>query len=497
MINQINELDLLSLTTKALFDNSEPIKIIQQLTHVFAQIFYVTDFSIYTLNKQTGEMRDFIRNWVKFSDDMRAKPPYSLLTRAFKNTFILNNNVFTMDESITGLDLKNFLSETTNTMVIPLYDRSSLIGFINIAFDNSEVPQFTPEFIKAFRISTYQIASAVINYQLNEQMKINAEFYGSLKNIAKIIETQYDLAYVIPMIGEMIDRFVSEHLIYIFIKEEEKFKLVWPSTFNDAMVKYSLTKLDKLNPQIIMNDGRVGLFALFSDKKVIGAVVAYSPVEKLSKKTIDYIKQLTNQSSTTIQKAAVYAEILKYASFDALTNLNNRRQFEMRLGQEVATAKRKKTDLSCIMIDIDHFKKVNDTYGHAVGDFVLSQVAKMITGAIREYDIASRYGGEEFCILLPHTKMDEAAIVAERLRKTVETTILDIQSVCEFECENFNVTISMGVNEYDQSYTTTEQIYKNADKALYRAKKSGRNRVVTYSPSFETDGLDEEEDVGR
>ena len=496
MINQINELDLLSLTTKALFDNTEPIKIIQQLTHVFSQIFYVTDFKIYTLNKQTGEMRDFIRNWINFSEDMKKKPPYTLLPRAFKNTFILNNNVFTMDNAIIGLELRNFLS-SENKMVIPLYDKSSLIGFIDISFDDSEVPKFTPEFVKAFRIAVYQIASAVINYQLNEQMKINAEFYSSLKNIAKIIETQYDLAYVIPMIGEMIDRFVSEHLIYIFVKEEENFKLVWPSTFNDSMVRYSLTKLDKLNPQIIMNDGKVGLFALFSDKKVIGAVVAYSPVEKLSKKTIDYIRQLTNQSSTTIQKAAVYAEILKYASFDALTNLNNRRQFEMRLGQEVATAKRKKTDLSCIMIDIDHFKNVNDTYGHAVGDYVLSQVAKMITGTIREYDIASRYGGEEFCILLPHTKMQEAAIVAERLRKTVETTILDIKSVCEFECDNFNVTISMGVNEYDQSYTTTEQIYKNADKALYRAKRSGRNRVVMYSPEFETDGLDEEEDVGR
>ena len=497
-MSQINELEFLSLVTKALFDNTEPIKIVQQLTHVFSQIFYVTDFSIYTLNKQTGEMRDFIRNWIKFDDKMRLKPPYSLLPKSYKNSMIINNNIFTIDRNLEAMNLKTFLNEE-NTMVIPLYDKITLIGFVNISFDNSEAPVFTTEFIKAFQVAVYQIASAVINYQLSEQMKINLEFYGSLKNIAKIIETQYDLAYVIPMIGEMIDRFVSEHLIYIFLKDGDRFQLVWPSTFNDNMVKYSLTKLDKLNPHIILNDGKVGLFALFSDKKVMGAVVAYSPVEKLSKKTIDYIKQLTNQSSTTIQKAAVYAEILKYASFDALTGLNNRRQFEMRLGQEVATAKRKKTDLSCIMIDIDHFKKVNDTYGHAVGDYVLSQVAKMITGAIREYDIASRYGGEEFCILLPHTKVKEASIVAERLRKTVESTILDIKSVCEFDCDNFNVTISMGVNEYDQSYTTTEQIYKNADKALYRAKKSGRNKVVVYSPSFETDGLyeDEEEGDGR
>ena len=490
-MQRINDLDFLSILTKALYDNYEPVKIVSQLTYVFSQILYVTEFSIYTLNKQTGEMRDFIRNWVKLNDDLRKNPPYSLLSNSYKNSFILNNNVFELNDTICAVDFMAILKES-NTMILPLFDKVSLVGFVKIIFDNSEFPTFTKDFVKTFQIAIYQISSALLNYQLGEQMKINLEFYSSLKNIAKIIETQYDLAYVIPMIGEMIDRFVSEHLIYIFLKDGDDFQLVWPAAFHDYNIYDALKKLTPLSPFLLLNDNKIGIFALISEKQVMGAVVAYSPVEKLSKKTIDYIKQLTNQSSTTIQKAAVYAEILKYASFDALTNLNNRRQFEMRLSQEVATARRKKTDLSCIMIDIDYFKKVNDTYGHSVGDFVLREVANIITKEIREYDIASRYGGEEFCILLPHTVLEDAANVAERLRHAVENTVLDIKSVCEFECENFNVTISMGVSQFDQSYTTTEQIYKNADKALYRAKKSGRNRVMVYSPSFETDGLENE-----
>ena len=489
MIQQNNELEFLSKLTKALYDNHEPMKIVTQLTYVFSQIFYVTDFSIYTINKQTGEMRDFIRNWVKLNDDMKQQLPYSLLANTYKNSFILNNNIFKLDESICTVDFKTILTES-NTMIIPLFDKISLIGFTKIIFDNTEFPNFTKDFVKAFQIAIYQLSSALLNYQLGEQMKINLEFYSSLKNIAKIIETQYDLTYVIPMIGEMIDRFVSEHLIYIFLKDDEEFQLVWPSAFQDISIYNHLKKLTQFNNHILLNEDKIGVFALISEKQVIGAVVAYSPHEKLSKKSVDYIRQLTHQASTTIQKSAFYAEILKYASFDALTNLNNRRQFEMCLSQEVAMARRKKTDLSCIMIDIDFFKKVNDTYGHAVGDYVLREVAKMITKEIREYDIASRYGGEEFCILLPHTVAQDAANVAERLRHTVENTVLDIKSVCEFECENFNVTISMGVSQFDQSYTTTEQIYKNADKALYRAKKSGRNKVVVYSPSFETDGLE-------
>ena len=402
----------------------------------------------------------------------------------------MNNNIFQLNESLLTVDF-NVILKDSNVMILPLFDKVSLVGFVKIIFDNSEFPKFTEDFIKAFKIAIYQVSAALLNYQLGEQMKINLEFYGSLKNIAKIIETQYDLAYVIPMIGEMIDRFVSEHLIYMFLKDNDEFTLVWPTSFHDAKIQEYMKKLSPLSPFMLLNDGKVGIFALISEKQVMGAVVAYSPVEKLSKKTIDYIKQLTHQSSTTIQKAAVYAEILKYASFDALTGLNNRRQFEMRLGQEVATARRNKTDLSCIMLDIDYFKKVNDTYGHAVGDFVLSEIAKLIVHEIREYDIASRYGGEEFIILLPHTVLEDATNVAERIRHTVESTILDIQSVCEFECDNFNVTISMGVSQFDASYKTNEQLYKNADKALYRAKKSGRNRVMVYSPSFESDGLED------
>ena len=490
-MQKTDNLEFLSILTKALYDNFEPIKIVQQLTYVFSQIFYVTDFSVYTINKQTGEMRDFIRNWIKLSEDMKKEPPYSLLPVSYKNSFILNNNILRLDEGLCSIEFKTVLKES-NTMIIPLYDRVNMVGFVKIIFDDTEFPTFTKDFVKTFSIAIYLIASVLLNYQLGEQMKINLEFYSSLKNIAKIIETQYDLSFVIPMIGEMIDRFVSEHLIYLFLKEDEEFHLVWPSAFQDSGVREHMKKLTPLSPYIIVNEGKCGVFALISEKQVIGAVVAYSPIEKLAQKTIDYVKQLTNQASTTIQKASVYAEILKYASFDALTNLNNRRQFEMRLSQEVATARRKKTDLSCIMIDIDYFKKVNDTYGHAVGDFVLREVAKMITHEIREYDIASRYGGEEFCILLPHTIVQDAANVAERLRHTVENTILDIKSVCEFECENFNVTISMGVSQFDQSFKTNEQLYKNADKALYRAKKSGRNRVMLYSPAFETDGLEEE-----
>ena len=132
------------------------------------------------------------------------------------------------------------------------------------------------------------------------------------------------------------------------------------------------------------------------------------------------------------------------------------------------------------MSDIDFFKKVNDTYGHAVGDCVLRTVAKTIKRELRESDIASRYGGEEFIFLLPQTNIDEATVVAERLRSAVEKKKINIE---EYNIENvkeISVTISIGVSEYNKADKDPNALYEHADSVLYQAKETGRNKVVVY-----------------
>lgn len=131
------------------------------------------------------------------------------------------------------------------------------------------------------------------------------------------------------------------------------------------------------------------------------------------------------------------------------------------------------------MTDIDFFKSVNDTYGHAAGDLALKTVAKTIKKELREYDIASRYGGEEFAILLPDTSPDEAYKVAERLRKQVEKKKINIEELKIEGVKEISVTISIGVSLYiSDKMKDPNDLYKSADKGLYIAKESGRNRVV-------------------
>ncbi len=169
------------------------------------------------------------------------------------------------------------------------------------------------------------------------------------------------------------------------------------------------------------------------------------------------------------------------ASTDSLTGLFNRRRFSDVLKREFAVTKRYRNTLSCLLLDLDHFKSINDRFGHDAGDQVLKEVARRITGSLREVDLAARYGGEEFVVLLPHTSKADARIVAERLLKNVR------KQEFNFGGEVLTVTTSIGcAGNSDVASDNAEELVKCADLALYEAKNAGRNRVVMFSvPSEE------------
>ncbi|MBX7150514.1 diguanylate cyclase [bacterium] len=161
---------------------------------------------------------------------------------------------------------------------------------------------------------------------------------------------------------------------------------------------------------------------------------------------------------------------------DELTKLYNRRYINRKLEDEYRRAARYKRPLSVLMFDADHFKSVNDTYGHAFGDIVLKEIAKIILDTARLVDICGRFGGEEFILILPDTDIDRSFIVGDRIRKNVETH--------EFKdaVNSINRTISVGVAAIPDDRITDEfQLVEWADKALYEAKQTGRNKVILYN----------------
>ncbi len=168
-------------------------------------------------------------------------------------------------------------------------------------------------------------------------------------------------------------------------------------------------------------------------------------------------------------------ELLKELSnTDPLTQLFNRRYMMEVLDKEIQRTARKGSPLSLIIIDIDHFKKVNDLYGHQQGDVVLVNVSNLIKKHLRSYDVAARYGGEEFVAVLPETPLEEAMAVAERVRVAIQ------QLSFSNKLMTLKITISLGVATFPMTgLDTIDDIIRTADEALYRAKSEGRNRVIT------------------
>ncbi|MCM3570449.1 GGDEF domain-containing protein [Neobacillus mesonae] len=169
----------------------------------------------------------------------------------------------------------------------------------------------------------------------------------------------------------------------------------------------------------------------------------------------------------------VLGELRKMTTMDSLTGLYNRRYFDFYMEKIIPLSQRQQSPLTLIMVDIDHFKLVNDNYGHQCGDEALKHVAEVIKNNVRNSDAYVRFGGEEFALILPNTDLNEAVQIAERLRESVE------QSDFVYNRRPIHITISMGMTLYRGE--KLEEFIEKADQALYRAKENGRNRVISFA----------------
>jgi two-component system cell cycle response regulator len=160
---------------------------------------------------------------------------------------------------------------------------------------------------------------------------------------------------------------------------------------------------------------------------------------------------------------------------DELTGIYNRRGFLMRLNQELSRARRFNHDLSCIIIDIDNFKQINDKYGHTVGDIVLAEISRILVKTLRKYELVARYGGEEFVVLLAEEDGKRALAVAERLRKKIQNYQFKIST------KQFKTTVSLGISCFSSREPLSgEKLVQQADHALYQAKKNGKNQSILF-----------------
>ena len=227
----------------------------------------------------------------------------------------------------------------------------------------------------------------------------------------------------------------------------------------------------------------VALVPLLRNKRLIGSLnLASSDVTRFTPALgTDFIKHMASIIAICLENV-ISNEMLKYIGLtDSLTGVYNRRYIDRRLLEEIARARRQNYCISCMYIDIDHFKLVNDTHGHQGGDEVLREVATRIRTELRRSDALGRFGGEEFVVLLIDASLDSATFVAERIRASIAGTMFDLPGSAQAW-----VSVSIGVASLEADAallpieTVAQQLVAHADQALYQAKAAGRNKVVSW-----------------
>ena len=272
----------------------------------------------------------------------------------------------------------------------------------------------------------------------------------------------------IDTLGRNLSKKLLSDINYDFFRKMEEHKSIKDSKFE--VVKMILGKeLDyefgDLSSKIII--------PLIFDKKLIGGICFYT-TQEVDYSSFNYFDIMISELLAIFKMKYQYTEKEFMSVLDGLTGLYNRRQLEISLEQEYNRTRRHPSDFSLAILDIDFFKKVNDTYGHQYGDYVLKTVADIMKQSFRKTDLLYRYGGEELVMIMPETNIEGALIPVQRLRRTVEEYDFEYNGV------KAKVTVSIGLTQNHQNFNSSAEILKSADEALYKAKEEGRNRVIIY-----------------
>ena len=241
-----------------------------------------------------------------------------------------------------------------------------------------------------------------------------------------------------------------------------------PLDFQGISRKHFTITVDEQGQALLQDLGSANGTYLNNQKVDGSAVLKRGDIIKIGAVALKYLPKGDTERLT-------YDKLHEEANTDGLTKVYNKRYFNEALENEVKKSKVTGKPLTLIIFDLDHFKKLNDNYGHDAGDFVLKEKSRLIKEqGIRQGDIVARYGGEEFCILLPNTNLKQGFEIAERLRKLIESHEFI------YDGKRLPVTASIGVADYRQGVNTGTDLFKRADSSVYKSKEGGRNQVNFY-----------------
>jgi len=417
----------------------------------------------------------------------------------------------------------NVDSNTRSELCAPLMIAERLIGVINV--ESAKLNAFTQEDENLLMIMASQLAIGIERlravdkiYQQATTLERSNALISALAQVAARMETASDLDGILQTLGEEVKKLDLTCLVALFVPgtsdlviryttlDKQRLRILEraggrkmdefhfpadrllpyadltqhlrPTILPDpiALVTNVLEGFPRsvvervLEPAGMTKDTPVGHLPLVVEERVLGLLWLWG--ENLKESDLAAMSIFANQVAVAIENARLFAEVVNLAITDPLTGLYNRRGL-FELGRiEFARTRRFGRPFASMMLDIDRFKRVNDMYGHPIGDQVLQALAKHCQSSVREIDLIGRYGGEEFIFLLPETNLEVTKEIAERLRRTIANMLIPTDK------GELSVTASLGVAMYDENTLDLDTMIARADQAMYVAKHKGRNRIA-------------------
>jgi len=462
-------------------------EVLQRILVIACDYFHLKNVAILLLDEPTQELcvRSQI-GWDKGCDQVRMAVGQGITGTAAK----LKRPVYAPDVS---KDLRYVCSATgtRSEVAIPLMVRDEVVGVLDCQSEN--LNHFDNHTIDLLTLFSTQASMALQNARLYSLERRRAQQLEAINAIAQQTTAVLDVKELLIKVCSLIQQAFQVSHVSVLLREEDDLVLrahhgsLTPRTVEGGRLSAATGLWGQAlsaGKTVIEDDVRtvpeyVGLYTesgsrmcipLVSFGQTLGALLLDNVEPKAFRSgDVQSLESVADICATAIQNANYVERVRQLAYVDGLTGIFNRRFFELRISEEIERARRFQTGMAVIMVDIDHFKRLNDEFGHLLGDEVLRQVSSIFHQQLRKIDVVCRYGGEEFSILLSQTNLQHAVSVAEKLRRMVETW--------QFPGVPRPVTISAGAATYPDHGTTRDDLVKAADAGLYAAKQAGRNRV--------------------
>jgi diguanylate cyclase (GGDEF)-like protein len=484
--------------TAILYDASQAVistfdldEVLARILSILEQYFHLKHIAILLLDAESQQLR--VRShtgWNDASLQTLLSPGTGLIGTAAQNKRL----VYVPDVSKDSRYIQT-IETTKSELAVPLIVRDEVVGVLDC--QSEQLNFFDPDTIDLLRIFSTQASVAIQNARLYSLEQRKAAQLEAINHIARQTTAVLDINELLGKVSTFVlQAFPVDH-VAIYLKESDHFVFLehrgrltpidaagssFPTSAGLSGRAVSTEKAVLENDVQNARDYIPGFketraelcIPLQSFGETMGVLCLESArINAFDPADLPALESVADICANAIQNARYVQRVRHMAYVDGLTGIYNRRFFETRIEEEIERAKRYQGAMSVIMFDIDHFKRLNDEFGHLLGDDVLRQVSNLFNQNLRKADVACRFGGEEFAIIVPETTGEDAYAVADKLRRVIAQTL--------FPGVPRAVTVTAGVASYPVNGTTRDELVKAADEALYAGKQAGRNTVVTAS----------------